>query len=84
MESTREADHSRMLRKAQKIRERLGGSMNMLEPFPAKPRGMHWTTYIRLYRLGNAYELNSFRMAAVALRFSPYDDETEDARGCDE
>ena len=28
-----------------RIRERLGGRPNLLDAFPAKPRGMHWTTY---------------------------------------
>jgi hypothetical protein len=36
------------LRRAQAIRERLGGTGNMYCPFPAKPRGMHWKTYSRL------------------------------------
>jgi hypothetical protein len=27
---------------------RLGGSPNLLEPFPEKPRGMHWQTYNKL------------------------------------
>ena len=27
---------------------KLGGSGSMAEPFPAKPKGMHWRTYDRL------------------------------------
>jgi hypothetical protein len=35
----------RGLTKAQKIRERLGGSTDIFDVFPDKPKGMHWTTY---------------------------------------
>ena len=39
----------RALHKAQSIRERLGGSANMMKSFPEKPKGMHWKTYERLW-----------------------------------
>jgi hypothetical protein len=39
----------RALHKAQFIRERIGGSANMMKPFPQKPKGMHWSTYERLF-----------------------------------
>lgn len=43
----------RLLTKVQKIRERLGGSANMLEPFPDKPKGMHWSTYWRWRKIAD-------------------------------
>ncbi len=47
-ESQNEPGHFRALRKAQKIRVRLGGSANMTEPFPSRPHYMHQRTYLRL------------------------------------
>jgi hypothetical protein len=48
-DSQREDKKDRALRRAQKIRQRLGGSANMTQPFPEKPKGMHHDTYMRLY-----------------------------------
>jgi hypothetical protein len=45
--SQHEALHHRGLGKAQKIRMQLGGSPNMMEEFPDRPKGMHWRTYER-------------------------------------
>jgi hypothetical protein len=46
--SQQEPLRNRGLGKAQKIRTRFGGSPNMREAFPDKPKGMHWRTYERL------------------------------------
>ena len=48
-ESQRENEMNRGLRRAQDIRRRLGGSANMMEPFPERPKGMHYDTYRRLF-----------------------------------
>ena len=49
-ECQHEPPHGRALQRAQKIRRRLGGSSNMSEEFPDKPKGMHWRTYESLCR----------------------------------
>jgi len=58
-DSQREALRHRLLYKAQGIRRRLGGSVDMGEPFPWKPKGMHWKTYERLRRKAEHAELRS-------------------------
>lgn len=40
--------YDRALTQAQKIRTRLGGTVNMMLPFPQKPKGMHKITYERV------------------------------------
>jgi hypothetical protein len=48
-ESQREGGMYRAFHKAQAIRKRLGGSANMMKPFPEKPQGMHHDTYMRMF-----------------------------------
>ncbi len=48
-QSQRDNKMHRALHRAQDIRRRLGGSANMTEPFPERPKGMHHDTYMRLF-----------------------------------
>jgi len=45
-ESQYKSESSRLFAKARMIRRKLGGSENMTEPFPERPKGMHFTTYL--------------------------------------
>jgi hypothetical protein len=55
-ESQREDCATRLVTKAQNIRQRLGGSASLIEPFPDKPKGMHWQTYDRLWWMARKAE----------------------------
>jgi len=46
--SQNETAGDRLLAKAQGIRRDLGGRASLADPFPDKPKGMHWTTYWHL------------------------------------
>jgi len=46
--SQQENHADRLMRKARNIRKRLGGGNNLMDPFPPKPKGVHWATYWRL------------------------------------
>jgi hypothetical protein len=59
--------YARLREKAQAIRQRLGGSANLLEPFPDKPKGMHWKTYYRLRQ--KAEHANHFSLVLAAQQF---------------
>jgi hypothetical protein len=48
------------MRRAQAIRERLGGSRNMSDPFPPKPGKMHGKTYDRLRLRHDAADASSW------------------------
>lgn len=47
-QSQYDAPHERAVSRTQRVRVKLGGSGSMAEPFPSKPKGMHWQTYWRL------------------------------------
>jgi hypothetical protein len=38
----------RSVRRARKIRMRLGTGFSFAQPFPDRPPGMHWRTYLRM------------------------------------
>jgi len=70
-ESQRENWGHRALSKAQKIRERFGGSASILDPFPAKPKGMHWRTYWRWHgRHDEALERDLAYLSMMLARWS--------------
>lgn len=64
--SQHEGLRHRGLVKAQKIRMRLGGSLDILEEFPDRPRGMHRRTY---KRLRDAHDLAAARPMAALTHF---------------
>jgi hypothetical protein len=47
-QSQHESPRYRALHRARAIRRKLGGSISLAEPFPPKPKGMHWRTYARI------------------------------------
>jgi hypothetical protein len=46
-DTQRVAPESRALDRAQRLRVRLGGSVDMTQPFPTRPKGMHFLTYMK-------------------------------------
>jgi len=67
-ENQRENWGFRALRKAQKIRERLGGSLCIDDFPPEKPKGMHWRTYERLMAQLDAAEMRTNEYTVVLAR----------------
>ncbi len=65
--SQRERSHDRALSQTQDIRIKLGGSPSLAEPFPDKPKGMWWRTYLRLRGVAQEAEYRSW--VGVAQRF---------------
>lgn len=55
-EGQQESAKYRLLHRAQAVRMQLGGSASLMDPFPARPKGMHWRTYRRIFRNAVANE----------------------------
>lgn len=65
-QSQNESPWDRVLRKAQDIRLKLGGTVSMADSFPDKPKGMHWRTYNRLWE---EYEHLEARLDFLTVRW---------------
>jgi len=64
-QSQHETPMFRHLTTAQDIRHRLGGSTSSVDPFPGKPKGMHWKTYGKLRNKAEQAEHRSNLAAAM-------------------
>jgi hypothetical protein len=58
----------RAISRTQKARMRLGGTANLLEPFPKRPRGMHRWTYRRLLARAMAAQERSIALELEFIR----------------
>ena len=67
-DSQNEPERDRLLRITQNIRRSLGGSASLAEPFPPKPKGMHWNTYLRLQRKAEHAELRQWGLVGKWLQ----------------
>jgi hypothetical protein len=57
----------RLRRRARNVRSRLGGGLNLIDPLPEKPRGMHARTYARLALRAQEAEARSLRLLITSL-----------------
>jgi|SRR5579862_1036368 len=55
-ETQQETRKNRAMHRAQSIRMQLGGSGSLRDPFPDKPKGMHFRTYLQLFSKAMSHE----------------------------
>lgn len=79
--SQREIPRHRGLLLAQKIRKRLGGSGDIREFFPEKPKGMHWRTYLRQKHRAEAAQAAAYAQMATYLRRRDRAVDVDDRKG---
>jgi cytosine/adenosine deaminase-related metal-dependent hydrolase len=73
--SQRENRSDRALRRANKLRMRLGGEPGMVSAFPPRPKSMHYQTYKRLQSAAaNAEILAQERLVVAVARLLPGSD----------
>ena len=65
--SQQEHRPDRLMRKARKIRNRLGGGDSLIDRFPDKPKNLHWKTYWRLRE--ESEQANRLSWIVAAQRF---------------
>jgi hypothetical protein len=65
--SRQESPRDRSISQARKVRMRLGGGPSLFDPFPDKPKGMHWRTYLRLRARAQAAE--AFSLASLEAKW---------------
>src|SRR4029077_225456 len=63
-----EIPRHRAISRAQRARKRLGGSANLLEPLPERPRGMHRRPFYKLFNKAAEAQERSIALALEDLR----------------